>query len=193
MEHFLFIGKVLPKQQYVWSRLHVFSQLYRIIPAPINFNNFIQILINFRFWENVCTLQKFLLFFWQENLMHSSVESSPSKGDASSLAPSLLANKLLDAFLVYKRQKVGNGGIWAVLQFWIKHVIHGFRCFSKVSLSLELLSIHPCFWDSSLLNTIWSDTRYIVPPFSRPIAIFGVLFGQFWGQFLPHLLMFFKR
>lgn len=39
--------------------------------------------------------------------MHSSVESSPSKGDASSLAPSLRANKLLDAFLVYKRQKVG--------------------------------------------------------------------------------------
>ena len=39
--------------------------------------------------------------------MHSSVESSPSKGDASSLAPSLLANKLLDAFLVNKRQKVG--------------------------------------------------------------------------------------
>ena len=147
-------AKFYQKQQYVWSRLHVFSQLYRIIPAPIYCNNFIQILINFRFWENVCTLQKFLLFFWQENLMHSSVESSPSKGDASSLAPSLPANKLLDAFLVYKRQKVGNGGIWAVLQFWIKHVIHGFRCFSKVSLSLKLLSIHPCFWDTSLLNTI---------------------------------------
>ena len=110
--------------------------------------------------------------------MHSSVESSPSKGDASSLAPSLRANKLLDAFLVYKRQKVGTGAIWAVLQFWIKHVIHGFRCFSKVSLSLELLSIHPCFWDSSLLNTIWSDTRYIVDT-----SIFTAncnLRGTFW-------------